>query len=267
MLKFLSFGSGSSGNCYFLGNEEGSILIDAGIGIRKLKRYMKEYGLSFSSVRGILVTHDHADHVNAVGNISHDFGLPVYATELAYKGMRNNHHSRKKIDDGNVKLIEKGSEFTLSGFKITAFPIPHDSMDNVGYHIKYHETAFTIMTDVGRPTDTIREYIGKTNYLVLEANFDEEMLRNGKYPKMLQDRITNGTGHLSNHQAARTLAECFHPGLKSVWLCHLSEENNHPELARKTFEIELKSHGIITGKDFTLEILRRLIPTGPYIIE
>lgn len=267
MLKFLSFGSGSSGNCYYLSNDKGSILIDAGIGIRKLKRYMKEYGLSFSNVKGILITHDHADHVDAVGNISHDFKLPVYTTELAHKGIRYNHHSRKKIDDDNVVIIEKENEFTLSGFSIMAFPIPHDSMDNVGYYIQYHGVTFTIMTDVGHPTDTIREYIGKTNYLVLEANFDEEMLRNGKYPKTLQDRITNGTGHLSNHQSASTLAECFHPGLKYVWLCHLSEENNHPELARKTFEIELKSHGIVVGKDFTLDVLRRLMPTGPYILE
>ena len=169
---------------------------------------------------------------------------------------------RIKID--TLEKIEKDEEFTLAGFQITPFPIPHDSAENVGYCIRYADETFTIMTDVGMVTDCIKDYILRSNYLVLEANYDEEMLRNGKYPKMLQDRIMSGTGHLSNHQAAQVLAECLHPELKYVWLCHLSEENNHPELARKTVEMHLRSFGIIAGKDFQLEVLRRLIPTGPW---
>lgn len=264
MLTFLAFGSGSCGNCYYLGNDEGAILIDAGIGIRRLKRHMKEYGLSFANVKGIIVTHDHADHVKAAGYVSQEYGLPVYATELVHKGMSGNYHATKKIDADKVRIVEKECEFELAGFHITPFPIPHDSAENVGYNIRYADEAFTIMTDVGMVTDVVKEYIQKSNYLVLEANYDEEMLRNGKYPKMLQDRIMSGTGHLSNHQAAQALAECLHPDLKYVWLCHLSEENNHPELARKTVEMHLRSFGIIAGKDFQLEVLRRLIPTGPW---
>lgn len=264
MLTFLAFGSGSCGNCYYLSNDEGAILIDAGIGIRRLKRCMKEYGLSFANVKGIIITHDHADHVKAAGYVSQEYNLPVYATELVYKGMCGNYHATKKVDADKVRTIEKDEEFTLAGFQITPFPIPHDSAENVGYCIRYADETFTIMTDVGMVTDCIKNYILRSNYLVLEANYDEEMLRNGKYPKMLQDRIMSGTGHLSNHQAAQVLAECLHPELKYVWLCHLSEENNHPELARKTIEMHLRSFGIIAGKDFQLEVLRRLIPTGPW---
>ena len=267
MLEFVSFGSGSSGNCYYLGNDEGAVLIDAGISIRKLKRYMKEHGLTFSSIKGILITHDHADHVKAVGHVSNEFNLPVYTTELVHKGIGRTNHAKKKLDGKNVIVIEKETEFSVSGFNITAFTIPHDSMDNVGYCIKCGDKTFTIMTDVGRPTDTVKAYIGKTNYLVLESNYDKEMLVNGKYPKILQDRIMSGTGHLSNQQTADTLAECFHKDLRNVWLCHLSEENNHPELARKTIEFHLRSYGIIAGTDFKLEVLRRLIPTGPYTLE
>ena len=267
MLEFVSFGSGSSGNCYYLGNDGGAVLIDAGINIRRLKRYMKEYGLAFSNIKAILVTHDHADHVKAVGHVSNEYSLPVYTTELAHRGLARANHARKKIEGKNVVVIEKGQEFSVAGFTVTPFDIPHDSMDNVGYCIQYGDKTFTIMTDVGRPTGTVKEFIGRTNYLVLEANYDREMLINGKYPQILKDRIMSGTGHLSNQQTAETLAECFHKDLRNVWLCHLSEENNHPELARKTVEFHLRSYGIIAGTDFKLEVLRRLIPTGPYIFE
>ena len=264
MLTFLSFGSGSCGNCYYLSNGEGTILIDAGIGIRRMKRNMKEYGLSFSDIQGIIITHDHADHIKAAGQISKEYNIPVYATELVHKGINNNYHTSKPVDADKAHLIEEGEEFQLAGFCITPFAIPHDSSENVGYCIRHGNETFTIMTDVGMPTDTVKQYILQSNYLVLEANYDVEMLRGGKYPKILQDRIMSGTGHLSNHQAAQVLAECIHPELRNVWLCHLSEENNHPELARKTVEMHLRSFGIIAGKDFHLEVLRRLIPTGPW---
>ncbi len=266
-MKFVSIGSGSSGNCYYLANDEAAILIDAGISIRRLKRCIKEYALNMSMVKGIIITHDHADHVKAAGNVSQDFSLPVYATRLVHQGISANYHSLKKIETDKVVTIEKDKPFTLASFQITAFSIPHDSTENVGYAISYNGQTFTIMTDVGSVTDTVREYIGKSNHLVIETNYDEEMLRGGKYPKNLQDRIMSGTGHLSNHQAAQALAGAFHPQLKNVWLCHLSEENNHPELARKTIEYHLRSFGIIAGKDFQLEVLKRLLPTGPFIIE
>lgn len=266
MLKFLAFGSGSSGNCYYLGNDEGAILIDAGVGIRRLKRHIKEYGISQSDIDAIIITHDHADHVKAAGHISAEFNVPVYATELVHQGMNNNYHATKKISEDKQVVIEKDVRFSVAGFCVTAFAIPHDSSENVGYFIECEDKTFTIMTDVGMVTDAVREYIMKSNYLVFESNYDEEMLRNGKYPKLLQDRIRSGTGHLSNRQAAMALSDCFHQDLKNVWLCHLSEENNHPELARKTIEFHLRSFGIIAGKDFQLEVLRRVIPTGPFML-
>jgi len=265
-LTFLAFGSGSCGNCYYLSNGEGAILIDAGIGIRRIKRSMREFGLSFSQVQGIIVTHDHADHVKAVGHVSHEFNIPVYATQLVHQGMNCSYHATKKVDPDKAVIIQADQPFTLAQFHITPFSLPHDASENMGYCINYRGYTFTIMTDVGAVTDSVKHYIGLSNSLVFEANYDEEMLRKGKYPKMLQDRITSGTGHLSNRQAAEALAECFHQHLKHVWLCHLSEENNHPELARKTIECHLRSFGIIAGKDFQLEVLRRLIPTGPFTI-
>jgi len=160
--------------------------------------------------------------------------------------------------------VKKDETFQLGSLRITPFDIPHDSNDNVGYCIESGDKVFTIMTDVGAVTDTIREYIGRTNYLVLEANYDAEMLQNGPYPQYLKERIASGTGHLCNSQTAQVLVDCFHEQLQHVWLCHLSAENNHPELARKTVEFKLRQYGIIAGKDFQLDVLRREVPTGPW---
>ncbi|MDE6000471.1 MAG: MBL fold metallo-hydrolase, partial [Bacteroidaceae bacterium] len=125
---------------------------------------------------------------------------------------------------------------------------------------------FTVMTDVGDVTDEVKHYIGQSTHLVFEANYDDEMLKQGRYPEMLKERIASGHGHLSNKKTATAIAENFHEQLQNVWLCHLSEENNHPELARKTVETILRSYGIIAGTDFTLEVLRRKIPTGPFVL-
>ena len=269
MLKFLCFGSGSSGNCYYLENEEAreAILVDAGVGIRKMKRYIKEYGIGTDIIKGLIITHDHADHVKAAGCISNELNIFTYSTEKIHRAISaaaGNTNTQKAIDPANAIFINKEEEFTIGTFHITPFQVPHDSAENLGYEIKCDDKAFTIMTDVGMPTETIKRYIQRANFLVLEANYDEEMLKSGPYPQILKDRITSGTGHLSNSQTAQLLLENLHPALSHVWLCHLSEENNHPELAKKTVEFHLRTFGIIAGKDFEFDILKRQTPTGPW---
>lgn len=264
MLKFISFGSGSSGNSYFLYTETDGLLIDAGVGVRALKRHFKEYGLSLSNVKNILVTHDHADHVRCVGNLSRDYDIPVYATERVHQGIRNNYCVKCKISQERTKIIEKGSTFQINDFKITSFGVPHDSTDCVGYQVRCYGVCFVVMTDVGHVTDEMKPFIASANYLVIEANHDEEMLLRGSYPKHLQQRILSDNGHLSNYNCGVAITENATPELKHVWLCHISEDNNHPELARKTVEQVLRSHGIIAGTDFQLEVLRRKIPSEIY---
>jgi phosphoribosyl 1,2-cyclic phosphodiesterase len=263
-LTFLSLGSGSCGNCYYLATETDAIIIDCGISLRRFKKYAQEYGMKMSKVRGLLVTHDHADHIKAAGKLSREYSMPVYATQLVHSGMDQNWQTSVKIPMENRHNIELQETFELGAFKITAFPLPHDASENVGYSIEVGDYRFTIMTDVGDVTDYVREYIGKSTHLIFEANYDDEMLAQGRYPEVLKERIASGHGHMSNKKSAMALAENFHENLKNVWLCHLSEENNHPELARKTVETTLRSYGIIAGVDFSLDVLRRKIPTGPF---
>ncbi len=267
MLRFISFGSGSSGNCYYLYTETDSLLIDVGVGIRTLKKHFHNYGLRFDNIHRILITHDHADHVKSVGSISSEYQLPVYTTRKVHDGIERNYCVRKKIQANEVHVIEPGKSFLAGDFRITPFHVPHDSSDNVGYKIEYGDTVFCMMTDVGHLTEEMLQYISEANYLVIEANHDREMLLCGPYPGYLKQRISGPNGHLSNDDCAKALAEHATPKLHHVWLCHLSEENNHPELARKTIEQVLKSYGIVAGKDFKLDVLKRKTPSEIYKLE
>ena len=264
MLRFISFGSGSSGNSYYLYTETDSILIDVGVGIRALKKHFHNYGLRFEDVHHIFITHDHADHVKSVGSLSTDYHLPVYATRKIHVGIERNYCVRKKIAPNHVHVIEKGVPLNVGEFKVTPFGVPHDSTDNVGYFVECEGVTFCLITDVGHITEEMHDFIGRSNYLVIEANHSEEMLLQGHYPQYLKDRILGPNGHLSNVACGHALADYASPGLRHVWLCHLSEENNHPELARKTVEQILRSKGIVVGKDFELEVLRRKTPREIY---
>lgn len=264
MLRFISFGSGSSGNCYYLYTETDSLLIDIGVGIRTLKKHFHNYGMQLKDIQHVLITHDHADHVKSVGSLSRDYGLDIYTTHRVHTGIDHNCCVRCKIAPERIKVIEKGKSFTLGSFEITPFGVPHDSTDNVGYSIVVGGVTFCLMTDVGHVTDEMKGYIGSANYLVIESNHDDDMVRQGPYPMYLKTRILGDTGHLSNNNCGLALAENATEKLKQVWLCHLSEENNHPELARKTVESVLRSYGIIVGKDFKLEVLKRRTPSEIY---
>lgn len=266
-MKFISLGSGSSGNCYLLQSGETSILLDAGIGIRFLKKHLRDIGLSLEQdIAAVFVTHDHADHIKAVGSLASDCGKTIYATHLVHEGIACNRCLHIRIPSGCVAFIEKGATLEMGNFRITAFDVPHDSRDCVGYVVEADGVRFCLITDVGHITDTIREQVGLANYLVLESNHDVNMLSMGKYSAYLKERISSDKGHLSNEQAAGLLAEYATPQLRHVWLCHLSEENNHPELARKTAEAVLRRHGIIPGVDFGLDVLKRKTPSEFYTL-
>lgn len=260
MFRFISFGSGSSGNCYYLFTESDGLLIDAGVGSRTLKKYFREYGLQLSHVRRILITHDHADHIKSVGRLSRELDIPVYATPKVHEGIERNYSVHNKVAPQHIKRIEPGKAFSIGDFGIEAFTVPHDSLDNVGYQIKHQDIVFCLMTDVGHVTDEMKNFIQHTNYLVIEANHDEEMLKNGPYPDHLKIRVSGPNGHLCNRDCGEALAQNATQKLKHVWLCHLSEENNHPVLAQKTIETILRSHGIVVGKDFQLNVLKRKTP-------
>ncbi|MBR5393939.1 MAG: MBL fold metallo-hydrolase [Bacteroidaceae bacterium] len=266
-MKFISLGSGSSGNCYLLQSGETSIMLDAGISMRLLKKYLKDFDISLENdVAAVFVTHDHADHIKSVGSIACEYGKTIYATRLVHEGIACNRCLKITVPANCMAYLEKGTTVEVGNFRITSFDVPHDSHDCVGYVVEADGVRFCLITDVGHVTDTIREQVGLANYLVLESNHDVNMLLMGKYSPYLKERISGDEGHLNNEQAAMLLAEYATPQLRHVWLCHLSEENNHPVLARKTAEAVLRQHGIIPGVDFGLDVLKRKSPSEFYTL-
>jgi phosphoribosyl 1,2-cyclic phosphodiesterase len=262
-LYFLSLASGSSGNCYYLGTSEYGILIDAGIAVSQIKKVLKEKSIGIEKIMAILITHDHADHIKSVGYLGETLDIPVYATEMVHAGIHRSRYVEEVLIQSK-RIIEKEKTFAVREFNITAFEVPHDSSDNVGYSIEYGNQTFVIVTDVGHITETICEYVKNADNLALEANYDEEMLRSGSYPEFLKERVSGSNGHLSNRDAAEFLAANYTTKLKNVWLCHLSRDNNHPELACKTIDMRLFKEGIRVGKDLNLTALKRMTPSEMY---
>ena len=254
--SFFSLGSGSSGNCYYLGNGSYGILIDAGIGMRTIKKRLLENGIDLATIRAVLVTHDHLDHIKSIGALGEKSHIPVYTTRKVHRGIEGCRFVQDKLN-GSRRYIEKGEPFHIEDFTITAFDVPHDSTDHNGFFFQFANQTLTLATDVGTITEEIATYARKTNHLIIESNYDEEMLRNGHYPYMLKQRITCGTGHLSNRQTGEFLAGIYNERLRNIWLCHLSGDNNHPELAYKTIEQHLTQKGIKIGGDVALRVLKR----------
>lgn len=267
MLRYISFGSGSSGNCSCLIDEDGGLMIDAGVGIRKLKKAFSEYGLSLSGVHSIMITHDHADHTQTVGVLSEKHGLPIYATRLVHTGIVENKYTHKKVPMAMRREISTGVRFVLGRFQITPFHVPHDSRDNVGYLVEHEGVNFCLMTDVGHVTEEMGRMIAQADYLVIEANHDEDMLRTGPYSQRLKSRITSGTGHLSNRLCGEALTKYLTPRTKHIWLCHLSQKNNTPDIALDTVRKKLCNSGYRVGEDFQLEVLPRTKVAGFYELE
>ena len=266
-IRFMSIGSGSCGNCYYLGVDDYGILIDAGIPSKIIRATLKREGIPFESICAVFVTHDHADHIKALGVIASKANIPVYATRDTHRGINNNYCMNKPLDPMYVRYVEKGQTTQFRAFEITPFEVPHDGTDNVGYYIEIGDVKFCIATDLGTITDEVSYYVDKANYLVIESNYEEQMLMMGRYPQFLKERVSGPRGHLSNQTTARYLAKNMNEHLKCIWLCHLSEENNHPELAYKAVQMEFAQYGIIVGKDVALYVLKRATPSPVYTLE
>lgn len=262
MLNFISFSSSSAGNCYFLYNEADNLMIDAGVGIRTLKKYFVDYGLRLSQIQNIIVTHDHADHIKSVGNLSKNFKIPVYSTVMVHRGIERNYCVKSKVPTDNKCFFEKGFEHTVGNFVVMPFNVPHDSMDCVGYIIKYKGTTIVLATDIGDVTTELKKAIRMADYLIIESNHDETMLKAGPYSEHLKQRVAGQYGHLSNRVCTQVISEYMSNKLKHIWLCHLSEENNHPELARVTLEQAL----LKTGNNAKVNVLKRKMPTGAFAL-
>ena len=255
---FHSLSSGSSGNCYYLGNESRGILIDAGIPAGNIRKFLKSKGISMQAIMGILVTHMHTDHTRGLELLTRKSHLPVFTTDKIWKSILS-----RKIDvsGARVNLIDLQQRFQLAGFDIEAFPVSHDAPETIGFHICAGDTKITIATDLGHICQTAAPYIKAANLLVIESNYDEALLMNGSYPHFLKARILSDHGHLGNHQTSAFLADMHNENLRHICLAHLSNNNNTPEIALQTLQQTFAERGIGADHQPQISILKRHMPS------
>ena len=236
-IRFKSFTSGSCGNCYFIGifDESGAceagVLVDAGLSPRRLKKELAAEGLCLDDFAGLLVTHDHNDHIRSLGSYCKHLRKPVWTPpELA--GALSRHFITGEYYGPCRRALAPGWNELVPG-RISAqyFAVPHDASCTFGYALLLDGYRFVIMTDIGRMVPQALAFARQADTVVIESNYDLEMLRHGPYPMVLQDRICGGHGHLSNAECAEAIRDFLHPGLRNIFLCHLSEHNNTPQLA------------------------------------
>lgn len=246
-LYFCSFGSGSSGNSCYVGSKEGGLIIDAGVRDEDIERGLAANGVSMKHVKGILLTHDHSDHVKYVYPLlRNNRHIKLFCTNRVLNGMLRRHSISKRIKEYHVPIF-KEIPFKVLDFEITAFEVPHDGTDNMGFSIEFDSRRLVIATDLGEITDRARHYMCQATYLIIEANYDAQMLRLGRYPEYLKARIASGSGHLDNRQTAAFLYDIINPGLNHIFLCHLSQDNNTPKIALHTVRETLEKKGIKIG--------------------
>ncbi len=230
MEKLHVLSSGSKANSYVVEADHGSIVIDQGLSCKRFRERCEELGIDTASIKAILVTHEHTDHISGIPLTAHKLGIPVYASPLIIDII-------KKKDKYGITVLplEKEEQNLIGGFKVTPFPIMHDAVDPVGFSIELDNgEIFSLATDTGIVTNHMLKYISRSNHIVLEANHDRGMLfANPKYPWNLKQRIKGNYGHLSNEQTMDLLDRLSSDGLKSVVMAHLSEENNTPELVHE----------------------------------
>lgn len=228
---FISFGSGSSGNCAYVGDRDGGFLIDAGIDSMTVVNTLRNHGIPMTKVRGILLTHDHGDHVRYVYSfLRNNRHMHVFCTPKTMNGLLRRHSISRRIREYH-RAIYKEFEFQIGNFTITPFDVSHDGTDNCGFFISHGSARMAVATDLGTITDRVRFYMSQVNVMVIESNYDLQMLREGTYPDHLKARIIADNGHLDNEVSARFVAQQWTPQLTHVFLCHLSHDNNRPEKA------------------------------------
>ena len=256
-MRMVSIASGSSGNCIYIGSESTHILVDAGISNKRIQQGLKEIGLKGEDLSGILITHEHSDHIRGLGVLARKYGLPIYATKGTIAAIRRT-KSLGTINDGLFHPITAGEPFTIGGITVDPVHISHDAADPVAYFFESGQKRIGVVTDLGYYDDVIMEKMKNLDALLVEANHDIHMLQAGSYPYPLKQRILGERGHLSNESCGQLLSRILHDSLKYILLGHLSRENNYPELAFVTVQQEITlGDNPYRANDFPIEIAAR----------
>ena len=255
-MYFCSISSGSSGNCVYIASEKTNVLIDIGVPKKTVVSGLSSIGINPFNISAILVTHEHLDHIKGVGIFARSYNIPVYINNLTYNVVRDN-----LKDVQNINIIEN-DKFSIGDLDINTFKLPHDAVNPIGYSISHGNKRISIATDIGYVSKDILENLMNSNIVLIESNYNEDMLNMSSYPYFLKQRIQSDFGHLSNEECARTIIEIIKNFPKRIILGHLSKTSNFPELAYKTIENLLFKNNLKIGKDLNLTVAHRILPSN-----
>jgi phosphoribosyl 1,2-cyclic phosphodiesterase len=241
-MEFISFASGSSGNCGLIRGGGVTLLLDAGISLKRIRGCLADRGLELGDLNGVLVTHEHTDHISGLPMLAKYSGVPVYLSGGTARAVLR----QGKCPQERLRILACGETLELGELRIRGFDVPHDAAEPFGYRIEGETGALAVVTDLGYAPRSVREAVAGCTAAVLEANYDRDLLRTGPYPWTLKQRIQGMNGHLGNPDAAELALGLLESGTKEILLAHLSKENNQPELAysavRERVKDELRLH-------------------------
>lgn len=257
MLELCAIASGSSGNCICVGSDNTHLLIDAGISGKRIEAGLNELDLKTSEMQGILITHEHVDHIAGLGVLARRYGIPIFATEKTIHAISNT-KSVGKIDTDLFQIIKPGKRFSIGELLIQPISISHDAADPVAYKVINEDKTVAVVTDLGNYNQAIVDELQGLDALLLEANHDVKMLQLGIYPYSLKQRILGDRGHLSNERSGQLLGELLHDKFGTVVLGHLSKENNYEELAYEAVRLEVTmGDNPYRAEDFPMFVAKR----------
>ena len=256
-MRLCSIASGSSGNCIYVGSDHTHLLVDTGISKKRIEEGLKELEIKGEELDGILITHEHADHIQGLGVFSRKYEIPIYGTPGTIRGIRD-YKNLGKMPEGLYHEIQVDKEFKLGDIDVHPFAISHDANEPSGYRIEQGGKSVAVATDLGKYDDYTVKNLKNLDAILLEANHDIRMLQVGRYPYYLKQRILGDRGHLSNENAGRLLCRLLHDNMKAIFLGHLSRENNYEELAYETVcsEVTLGDNPY-KSKDFRIQVAHR----------
>ena len=257
-LSICSLNSGSNGNCYYIGNENEAILIDAGLSCRETEKRMKRAALSISKVKAIFISHEHADHINGVEVLSKKFQIPVYITPetLRFGGL--------KIEEQLISGFSIHQPTLIGDISVTAFAKSHDASDPYSFAVECRQVKVGVFTDIGKACENLIKHFSECHAAFLESNYDTDMLEKGSYPNHLKKRISGGMGHLSNDEALQLFLNYRPAFMSHLLLSHLSKNNNCPDLVSKLFSKHAETVKIIVASRYEETSVYK-IERGPVI--
>ena len=237
-MRMCSIASGSSGNCIYVGSDDTHLLIDTGISKKRIEEGLKKLEIKGDELDGILITHEHSDHIQGLGVFSRKYEIPVYATPGTIEGILS-YSGLGRMPEGLLHPIHTDEAFVLGDVTVNPFAISHDANEPSGYRLECGGKSVAVATDLGKYDDYTVEHLQNLDAVLLEADHDIHMLEVGGYPYYLKQRILGDRGHLSNELSGRLLCDILHDDLKHIVLGHLSKENNYAKLAYETVKLEV----------------------------